>query len=465
MRARRHLLHLLGPLLLVALALGPAAPADAQYVRPTGTPPTPADLAMTQGRSKTVVVRMLNLTPYSIGQDSSQPVNDFKSLYEFNRMTHETGMFAPVGYVNALNSMPGAWENDPETGWAYVPASPNTETHPLSMLVSWEDQGGYVTDAAMGYAIHDVWNFSHGATADVHLRLWFTRTKPSTGVHVGDFSLFSALVVEVADVMGLILEPENPIAWLDAFVASRELWSEGDEQLFDQENSEDDGTDKMYIAAYALPDGCPTGYTCAPQYIYTTGGDSATDGVAVQWASGTGEHAANIVVSTYVIRGSEARGVNDDNGCCGTLPVVAIVVWTSDQFLWAVNSYAASGVARLPEGKRINSYLKQHRRQGYRDFAQLYNSLEPRERDAYTEIVTALLREQPLRTEQKVFLGRFAEALERHAALTRDEDPEGRRLDREHERQRPDGEHERVRPNGDGTEPPRPDRPGERSAP
>jgi hypothetical protein len=147
------------PWLRVVLALcvvaGMAATAMATYVRPTGKPPTDADMVMIGGRGNVLAIRILNLTPYDIVED---PANiSAKANTNTSRSSHQSFTFAPVGWPVSLPALDGSWYQDTGTNaWEFKPTNPNTQVHPYSFAVAWDEQGAYVTDSKMGLLIKNV---------------------------------------------------------------------------------------------------------------------------------------------------------------------------------------------------------------------------------------------------------------------------------------------------------------------
>ena len=70
MRERSFHWHFCLLLVLVFIA-GPAVEARAEYSRDNAAIPTAADLVMMQSRSQTMVIRLLNMTPYNVVQDTA----------------------------------------------------------------------------------------------------------------------------------------------------------------------------------------------------------------------------------------------------------------------------------------------------------------------------------------------------------------------------------------------------------
>ena len=220
-----------------------AVDSKADYTRNPDLIPTDADLTLIGGRANTVVIRLLNLTPYNIVQDPSHITA--MSFTNTDRKTHKSGMFAPIGWPGgsyALRGLSGNWSKVPATGNnIFTPDQTNTWVHPYNFVVTWDDQGGYVENSMMGWTIKNVYAAGLGpVTKDVPFRMWFTRVKPENALKGDLFPFISSFVIFGVDLIGVIIDPVNPIAWIDMFVATSEIAKQG----FELSNSEETGGDK-----------------------------------------------------------------------------------------------------------------------------------------------------------------------------------------------------------------------------
>lgn len=410
---QRHAQHWPCILLALALTAGTAATASA-YTRPTTKPPTGADICLINGHAGSMAVRILNLTPYDIVEDMS--FMTVKGSTDLSRGNHDPMMFAPVGWPIKLPKVPGTWQQDPGTlAWAFKPDSPNEQVHPYSFAVAWNDQGTFQTESTMGWTIKGVYTKTHGPqTKDVKLGMWFSREKPSDKLLGADFKFITSCVVQFVDVIGVALDPANPIAWLDVFVATKELKN----SAFEVANSDETGGTKMYFASYALPETgeqCDKGGTNCD--LGTVGNNN--DAVSAQWTdTQAGDYASPIVVTTHMLRGDDVSESGSGFGCCGSAPIVMVAVWTSDEWEYARTATPSSPLTADPEGRKINNLLRQRKMQGYLQFAKLYNSLDPDQARAYGTVFTSLKQHHSLTVEQKGLLKAMATALEKgHTSL------------------------------------------------
>jgi hypothetical protein len=372
-------------------------------------------MVLINGHSLSMGIRILNLTPYEIVEDPTAITA--KGSTDISRKTHKSMMFAPVGWPIKFPAVPGQWWQDPLTySWAFRPDSPNYAIHPYSFALAWDDQGGYVTNSTMGWTIKGVYTKAHGPqTKDVGLRMWFTRIKPEDKLLGADFGFISACIVQFVDVIGVALDPANPIAWLDVFVATKELKN----SAFEMENCEESGGDKMYFASYVLPDPGSDVDIHGPSWDPATrmSTSESNDGVTTQWTDAAGDYASTIVVTTHLLRGYDLdTSTQGGFGCCGTTPMAMVTVWTSDQWEYAKAANTLSPLMMDYDGLRINSLLRQgdrdQRRQRYLQFAMLYNSMDAKQIKAYRQAFEQLRKHQRLTGKLKMLLQAMATALE-----------------------------------------------------
>ena len=399
-------------LLVMGFTAGLAVDAvAAEYVR-SGIP-TDADLTVMQGRANTLVIRLLNLTPYSLTYDRGH--TDALFSMDTNRKTHKSGMFAPVGWPGGtdLHGLQGdptvgdqGWMQMEGTGnWLFVPANTNTSTHPYNFVVSWDDQGGYVDDSMMGWTIKGVYAGGHGlVTKDVPLRFWFTRINPNEALRTELFKKISAYIMEAVDFIGVLIDPVNPIAWIDFFVATDEMAKASFEYT---QTSEDAGTGKMYFAAYAIPDDPFPG--CKPSTISHSSSSQPTDAVDVQWASGTGNYSSEIIVTTEVLQNYNA-------------PTVSVTLWTPEHYRVS----RGLGAFRLTShvlGQRL--YALVDRRSRFIQFVDIYRSLNKAQHETLREAVEAFLHQHPLTHKQVDLVEKIIAAMQNGQTTLGPKPPKG----------------------------------------
>ena len=400
---------MLSALIVLGLSTGPAM---ADYIRPDNdkTPPTPADLVMVDTLSKTLVIRMLNLTPYTITQDPDYLPEDNQNR---DRKNNQSMMYAPVGWPKTLPALQGTWIMDDNGLEMFVPdPESNRSVHPLSFVVTWDDQGGYVENSSFGWTIEDVDNIGHSQTQDVPLRFWFTRTKPKTGLPSGLFGLIADVIFEGIH-LGIALFEGNPLPWVEAFVGAGEL-AKGSVE-FNEENSKDTGGPKMYFAAYVVPDNCPNGSKCIPGVVTNDKNDDTTDAVDVQWADAIGGgnyFAANLVVTTLLLRGEDdPAGISAYGYLDGQVPSVSVAIMTSEDYTYSKLACASSPLTSFVSGPELQSMLSSPDKLArYSQFVSLYRSLKPKQQKA----VKKILRQgnKPSHYQKKLVM-KMADAMEK----------------------------------------------------
>jgi hypothetical protein len=177
------------------------------YQRPTppanGGPPTGADLEVYDGASHSLVVQVLNLTPYDIQFVDTPGVTWSVTSADETEMQNRDGakksfMFAPVGIPSLLPAAPAQdfvpnyiTLPDGHMVWnpAYDPTWEDTTTHPYPMVISWDDQGGFKVNNWVYWTVKNVpyvlcSDLNNASICvshhqDVQLGLWMYRNKPT----------------------------------------------------------------------------------------------------------------------------------------------------------------------------------------------------------------------------------------------------------------------------------------------
>ena len=375
------------PVLLGLLLI--AASAQAEYQRPIpkeGDAPTTADLLLYDGASRSLTVQILNLTPYDIefnqepGKGWSITATDETEMVDRTRDTKKSFMFAPAGVPVRI---PGAPSQDFETPTIkkdgqevpnpdYDPDWEDTVTRPYAMLFSWDDQAGFVEDSWLKWTVRDVgyWSCDSGDPdseceymyQDVGLGLWMYRNKPTLAMKTALLTEVVAAVKVVFTTVKIAVNPLNPVAWINEYLALERLGDETREFL--EENKQDNDGNKMWVASYVVPHPdslCGADSSCNP----TTLSPSATgDAVYVNWSpsfagpvvDGTApEDAAEtmLTVSVHIYRGHKAKQCDPlyyPNKCpLGIEPIVMITVMRATDF--AIPQLVLEDTA--PSGNRV----------------------------------------------------------------------------------------------------------------
>jgi hypothetical protein len=340
----------------IALLVLPGVPAWGEYLR---YPPTSSDMIIHEGNQKTVVVQIMNLTPFNIQlkntnvgsipdpSATSVSAEDQSQMIDRTRATKKSFMFAPVGLPRLIPGLPPQsfnHDNDPK----YY----NTQSRPYSMVFSWDDRGGYVEDSWIRWTLKDVQysKLINGAEVpqtptDVEMGLWMYRSQPpQEELKSGYFSIVSSSVFAAFHTFALIVEWENPMAWIEEFVALAEL-SKGVIEFAEENTKPDDGY-QMYLASYVIPNPnspCMSNGTCYPAVWSSDPNAKATDAVANFYAGyemgyPAGPAEASLVVSTHLLRGHsapmcETRDLQSNPCPLGSVPILMITVWRASDWL------------------------------------------------------------------------------------------------------------------------------------
>ena len=396
-------------LLVLGFTAGLAVDARAEYTRPTTYPPTEADLLFIGGLSKTLVIQLLNLSPYTLTGDEDN-ITALSSL-DKNRSVGKKSMFAPVGWPETIPGLEGEWSEG-----IWTPYDTNTTVHPYSFVVAWDDNGDYVENSTLGWTILGVhhYNPSLGTeTKDIPLRMWFTRVKPGGVLRSELFGVISSTLKVALKFIGVAMEP-SPKAVIKTFLALLELQNTAFKTANAMETASSQySSDKMYFAAYTVPD-CNS---CGPSYLIESGtyGAESTDAVSVSWAPSWGDWQANLVVTTHILRGFDgpkdgippAYGFEDG----AKVPMVAVTVWDTNLYMTA-KGLAGAQATKHPLGLRLKSVLGTGDRARYTQFASLYKSLNPSQRRTLSEALDQWLSDQTLTQQQQMLLEKLVAAME-----------------------------------------------------
>ncbi len=413
------------PLLLVVAARGQTSYYPANQLTNPGV-----DLLTYSGKAKSIVVQILNLTPYDIQYTppapysvDGVPVASLKDMVDKNRWLTKSFMFAPVGVPNYLPRVPPeAIVGDP----SYRPDYINTVTHPYSMLFAWDDDGGFVSRSSVFWTVKDVkYSVCSPTTgtctwqiADVPVGLFMSRIAP---VVTPKSEFLAVLVGQLKTILSMVKiakSPLNPLTWYSAFTTEKELANQAE---FLARQMAVDEAGKMYVTAYAVPDmttDCysknSTGYTCAPSAAY------ADDATYAQWSDSLGGPAASdLMVTTHVLRGRMAYetwstfGDPDDPGRLGWLPIVMITIMTGDQYVAGQSATLAQsdilesdvGALLTPDVRanieQLRKLLEKHGSAGLDALWSVVRQRTAGERWFLRELVLAMARGNPLSNEQR----------------------------------------------------------------
>ena len=268
---------------------------------------------------------------------------------------------------------------------------------------------------------------------DVDLGLFITRSAPdSAKLQSGDYwDLATTILKDVAiNVVGLIIEPENPMTWIHLALSSAEIACDATDckTEFDNGQSTDDGTPKWYVTAYPFP---APGSNCF-KTPYTTacypGGELSSDGVKTEWGGYMGGYAqSNIVVTVelrrpvapvpeYLCLGNGPGFV----GSLGAVPVAVVTVMTAAESGTGSVQTVAGAIATGAPGptgktmpataevtnaaKLIRSTLQESGRQGILTLFSIIRGLNDEQRQVLRDMYTAWRAGNAFTPRQQAFL-------------------------------------------------------------
>lgn len=394
-------------LLCFLLLLGIGAHGQ-EYQRPKPdvndpTPPTNADLTVYNGVSESITVLLMNLTPYDIEFQSWSITS-----HDIGEMTEDsTGyvdsidrfMFVPVGIPRLIPGLPEEdFDNDDPN---YV----DTNAHPYPVVFAFNDEPHSPIDPPANldnwvkFTVKEVpyipcdrdgTNCTDPIKQDVQVGLWMYRNEtpaPQTAEWLE--YLATALKTTFTSVC-LIVEAENPAAWIHEFLALGELGKSIGEWSESTENTRENDGRKMWIASYVIPNPdslcVQSGLGCDPSTLTTTG-----DAVYSLWParyagpSPDGTHGpysaaeANLVVEVGLLRGFAAENCGASEDChLGREPVVTITVVRAQDFALgaianpALDSSLGEEIPKGPKGKIRDSSLGEKIPKGPKDKIQLF---------------------------------------------------------------------------------------------
>lgn len=450
----------LGPFVLVPLVLLLVLPiaARAQYQfypnthSPINEESTPADIVVQDGFHKTAIVKILNLTPYTMELRECEhppcPPDAQRRLDQTDRDRHANKgfMFAPVGVPAVIP--PGSTDIEGLHG--------DPSAHPRTFVISWNDPaGGTVDKTRLNWVVKDVDWMSCSSPADpstctsrksdVYVGLWVGRgaPPPEEELREGPLGLILGIVHECVAILEIVVEPFNPVAWYGAILSTIVLAKDSIEFAEDQKKPDGPPETKNYVAAYTIPD---TNRECyfknnaytwaqthpdplAPGYYLPEPSDVpktcipglglSADAYDAQWGdTQSGGAPAELVVLTGVVRGRAAVVHGRDGPSeLGSVPEITVAVMTATQYDASHLSLLAS--ARPPMAtanpgpvdldkvkvvKEARKFREKYGVEGRRAVAWVLATLGPEQRQLVRDAVLTLLERRPISPEQEKFL-------------------------------------------------------------
>lgn len=282
---RRKLLSLVYSIAFLLL-LG--ARAQGQYVRPSSDPPTDSDLLAYDGQEKTVIVEIINATPYDIYlkdtslstppppplTSTSVTATDQVDMQYRYAGVPRSFMFAPVGISRYIPGVPLEALNNPDPNYR------NTVTKPSTMVFSWDDHTGIIRDNWVKWTVKQVeyctagysdpsnrWICTSTNHGDADLGLWMYRLEqhPDKVDSVFLPTFIKSFFAEGIALAGLVTDPVNPLSWISMALATSDL-AQGSADFAaantkahsgcvfpDSLNVADYDCNKLYLASYVIP--------------------------------------------------------------------------------------------------------------------------------------------------------------------------------------------------------------------
>ena len=262
----------------VAFLLLLGAKAQAQYLRPPSDPPTDSDLLSYDGQEKTVIVEIINSTPYDIylkdthlvpAPSSTPPppltstsvtTTDQTEMLDRDRHNEKSFMFAPTGIPWYMPGAPLEAFHNPDENYR------NTFTKPFTMAFSWDDHGGFNPDNWVKWTVRQVeyctagysdaknqWHCTDSRHGDVDLGLWMYRIQKQPDKVDSIFfpTFIKDFFNEALALAGLVADPANILGWISMAQATKDLALDPTE--FMKSNSMPDEGNKLYLASYVIP--------------------------------------------------------------------------------------------------------------------------------------------------------------------------------------------------------------------
>jgi hypothetical protein len=398
------------------------------YVIPppyTHTAPTNADLVSYAGDANTLVVQIVNLSPYPIvvkNDTNIQGVYGPLGSSAMDRQTKKSFIFAPLGIPAKIPPPPAQalvpkYLDNGQLNPAWDPNYINTETRPYSMVFSWDDRGSpditynYVTWTIQGVECHHD-DRCPPYTQNVDLGLFITRQLPQESLDAKFFfELVTGPLREVFSIISVAVFPEVPLAWINFFLATFKLEKMGfdaDKFAEEQKIADSNKHGQWWIAAYPIPDmfsitggenECYFSKQCAPST------DLADDAVEASWDDVHGGFFADqLVVTTHLLRGKAATNsyAYNPNACIGefsaagsmgSAPIAMVSVMTKDQ--WFAGQLASMAKASMPS--------KSVKKKGVSSGLELIGSLVQKDGRAAVLELLSIIRDLP--QQQRQFLG------------------------------------------------------------
>lgn len=347
--------------------------------------PLTVDLLVHEGDSKSIAIQVLNLTPYKIVLATD--LANMHSETDKNRDKSKWFAYAPTGVPNT------------------IPAA-NNNLHPVPMIIAFKDGDQGVASNFTKWRVQGVPNADSTGTTppptkDVVLTLNINRPDANSDLKSGLFELIGTVVKDCIDIVKLIVEPENPLAWVEAFAGIIETTTEG--VNFSKENSASQEGNKVYVSSYIIAnDGNGQPGTKMPPGATPSQSENGTwadDAVITEQPDMNGYAESNLVVITQLLR--------------NPVPQMTVTVVTKDDFITATTASVTTSTSA--GGNLLHQTLLQKGKQGKLHLRTLIHSMKRSEKNLLWEATSALHSHKNLTPAQELLLKKLAEALKNNA--------------------------------------------------
>lgn len=383
--------------------------------------PTAADILTYSGKPRSIIVQIVNLTPYEVAYTQPAPytvdgvpVASLGAMADTNRFNKKSFLFAPVGVPSVIPAVPDkAFPGRPGYDAAWV----NTVSRPYSMVLSWDDQDRFVERSSAFWTVRGVEycapDVDSGTctmgSGDVPVGLFLSRIAPELKP-MSSFFMIAKDIVSVCFQAVKIVTTGSPTAWVKAALAIKETAQDA-VFLARQQNEDEEG--KMYVSAYALPAMdlyCYTNNSTEQCQPTASAHDDAAD--AAWHPSWGGYPASEIVVMTQVLRGYKATIENSGEGSLGEVPVVMITLIRATEYNSAhAVRLAQVGVHPSPEISaeilQLRRILEKNPRAGLESLRSIIDASDSGDRYILRRLLASITAGEHVTIAQRQRLQRF----------------------------------------------------------
>lgn len=349
---------------------------------------------------KTVVVHVVNATPYSIDYKDSTFANAILSstAYAQNYANNDPAIaFSPSGIPTK------------------IPVKTGT-----SFVISWLDTGDnaerVLPTAYLNYTINNVDSSSmytaSGCTinpqkGNVRLLLNFDRVKETRSLSSDIYKLVLHTTSTLVDALELVAEPLNPLAWAGFATASQEAIED-----IVEINKKNASSDQLFASAFIASYDDNMNSLPGIKSDYTDDTASNYDGIVTQQIAANGCPQSSLMVAVALLRekGADASTLN------GNLPALLVVISTFQDWEAAVAASSNTSLQASKAGYQISQQLQREGKTGRKNLFKLVRTLGASDLHLLHSAYHSIRTHQTLSHEQEVLLERLAAALANHAS-------------------------------------------------